>query len=265
MDHHQIKQHLTDLVLDGREEVAIEEMLAISNSCSDEIRNNITSLSKRYRKFEGEKMSGSLSIDKINTTSDRISQALMFIIEQLTEENESGQHTVDLDAIFDGLDDSSEASSDILPKVKSKTLKRIAIIVPACLALIVAILAFNGRFSKTNNPGKAALDMWIGVWHHEMESAGDSKITGSLSFEMASDNQLVGRASYLFPDGSETTNTLSKIEFSRQGKVMEGIWQTDNVQSLRGTFKFHLDNPNQFAGFYTVINQDGEFDWNGTK
>lgn len=262
MDHHQIKQHLTDLVLDGREEVAIDELLAISNSCSDEIRNNIAALSKRYRKFEGDKAGGSLSLDKINTTSDRISQALMFIIEQLTEENEPGQNTVDLDAIFDDLDNSE---TDVLSKVKSKTLKRISIIVPVCLVLIVGVLAFNGRFSKTNSPGKAALESWGGVWHHQMQATGDSKITGSLSFEIDGDSQFIGKASNVFPDGSETTNTLSNIEFSRQGKVMEGIWQADNVQSLRGTFKFSLNDTNRFDGYYTVVNQEGEFDWNGTK
>ena len=82
MDSHQIKQHLTDLVLDGREEVAIEELLAMSNSRNKEMRNSIEALSSRYQKFEREKTRGALNQENIHTTSGRISQALMAIIEQ---------------------------------------------------------------------------------------------------------------------------------------------------------------------------------------
>ena len=59
--------------------------------------------------------------------------------------------------------------------------------------------------------------------------------------------------------------TLSQIEFSTNGKVIEGIWKADDIQSLHGTFRFSLDGENRFEGHYTVVNQEGEFYWNGTK
>ncbi|MDH4091955.1 MAG: hypothetical protein OEV24_15970 [Cyclobacteriaceae bacterium] len=267
MDPHQIKQHLTDLVLDGREEVAIEELLAMSNSHSKEIRNNIAALSSRYQKFERDKTSGSLNKENISITSGRISQALMAIIEQLTEEEESHLHPVDLELLFKEIDELS-ANAKILSKVrlnKTRTIKRISIILPVLILVIVGILAFNGIFTKTGNPGTAALDNWAGVWHHQMESAGDSKITGDLSFEIVNDNEFTGKAYNVFPDGSETTYTLSQIEFSHNGKVIEGIWETDNIQSLHGTFRFDLEGEDRFDGHYTLVNQDGKYYWNGTR
>ena len=80
-----------------------------------------------------------------------------------------------------------------------------------------------------------------------------------------SDNELTGKAHNVFPDGSETSYTLSQIVFSNNGKVIEGIWKADDIQSLHGTFRFSLDGENQFEGHYTVVNQEGEFYWNGTK
>jgi len=264
MDSHQIKQHLTDLVIDGREEVVIEELLAISNSSSNEIRNSIAAFSRRYQKFEGEKIGGSLSIDKINTTSDKISQALLAIIEQLTEESPGHHQTVDLEAIFGDIDDPAD-SANILSKGRAKAITRISIIAAMCVVLVIGILAFNGNFSKSTDVDSAVMNSWIGVWHHQMESTGDSKITGTLSFERISENEITGRADNVFPDGSETTNTLTQIKFSDDGKVIEGIWATENVQSLHGTFTFNLEGENQFDGHYTVVNQDGEYYWKGSK
>jgi len=97
-----------------------------------------------------------------------------------------------------------------------------------------------------------------------MQSAGDKKVTGTLSFELVS-NELIGKANNVFPDGSETANTLSEIKFSNDGKVIEGIWKADDIQSLHGTFRFNLDSESRFTGTYTVVNRKGEFYWNGTK
>jgi len=138
MDSHQIKQHLTDLVLDGREEVAIEELLAMSNSRNKEVRNSISALSNRYQKFEREKTRGSLNRESINTTSGRISQALMAIIEQLTEEDESHLQKVDLEALFKEIDELS-ISAQVPTKVKSsksRSVKMFSIIVPAIILVI---------------------------------------------------------------------------------------------------------------------------------
>lgn len=264
MDTHQIKQHLTDLVLDGREEVVIEELLAISHSSNTEIRNNITSLSTRYQKFERDMLGGTLSKERINNTSDRISRALLVIIEQLTEENEGDQQANELAAIFTEIDELS-ATGNLLSTDRARTVKKFLIIVPLGILLVVGILAFNGIFSKTTNPGTSALVHWGGVWNHQMQSTGDNKITGTLTFEIVNENEFVGKANNVYPDGSETTNTLSQIEFSGNGKVIEGIWRTDNVQSLYGTFKFSLDGDDRFEGHYTVGNQEGEYYWNGTK
>lgn len=267
MDSHQIKQHLTDLVLDGREEVAIEELLAMSSSRNKEIQNKIAALSSRYQQFERERIEGALSKENIHTTSGRISQALMAIIEQLTEEDGSDLQSIDLELLFKDIDDQS-ANAKISSKArlgKAKSMRRILVILPVLIVAIVGILAFNGTFSSTTNPGTAALNYWIGEWRHEMESARDSKITGTLSFETINGNELIGSAKNVFPDGSETNNTLTQIEFSDNGKVMKGIWKAVDIQSLHGTFRFSLDGENRFEGYYTVVNQEGEFFWNGTK
>lgn len=267
MDSHQIKQHLTDLVLNGREEVAIEELLAMSSSRNKETRNTIAALSSRYQKFEREKTRGSLNKENIHTTSGRISQALMAIIEQVTEEDESDLQTVNLEVLFNDIDALS-ANQKILSNTKSnkaRTTKKLLIIPPVLIVVIVGILAFNGTFSTTTNPGPAAINSWIGEWHHQMESSGNSKVTGSLSFEIINDNEFIGKAHNVFPDGSETTNTLTQIKFSNNGKSIEGIWKADDIQSLHGTFRFNLDGESQFDGQYTVANQQGEYYWNGTK
>ena len=106
---------------------------------------------------------------------------------------------------------------------------------------------------------------WIGEWGHQMEANGNKEIKGSLTFELVDDDQFVGKAHNVYPDGSETTNILSQIQFSHNGKVIEGVWKTENVQSLHGTFRLNLDDENQFVGYYTVVNQEGEFYWKGTK
>ena len=266
MDSHQIKQHLTDLVLDGREEVAIEELLAMSNSRNREIRNSIEALSSRYQKFEREKTKGTLNRENIHTTSGRISQALMAIIEHLTEEEEHQHQSIDLEVLFKDIDELS-ANAKISSKVrldKRRSIKMFSIILPVFIVVIVGILAFKGSFSKTTNPGDVGLSGWKGVWQHQMESAGDAKVTGSLSFEIVN-NEFIGRANNIFPDGSETVNLLLQIEFSSNGKTIEGLWKAEDIQSLHGTFQFNLDGENRFEGYYTVINQEGKYYWNGTK
>ena len=267
MDSHQIKQHLTDLVLDGREEVAIEELLAMSSSRNKVIRDNIAALSSRYQNFEREKTSGSLSKENIQTTSGRISHALMSIIEHLTEEEESDLQSIDLEALFKEIDELSvNAKTGSKRRLnKTRSIRMFSILLPVFIVLILGILAFNGTFSKTTTPGASALSDWTGEWHHEMESAKDSKITGSIKFEILRDNELTGKVFNVFPDGSETSYTLSQIVFSNNGEVIEGIWKADDIQSLHGAFRFSLDGENQFEGHYTVINQEGEFYWNGSK
>ncbi len=262
MDPHQLKQHLTDLVLDGREELALEELLAISNSAGNEIKNSVTALSNISRKFEKEKLNGQMTPEKINFTSDRISQALLAIIEQITEEDESNRKEIDLDTLFHDVGDFS-GDGNLLRKRKA-LVKRISMIVPIPIFVVVGIIAFNNTF-RTANPGNAALQGWVGEWQHQMQAAGSKEITGSLTFELLSDDQFMGKAHNIFPDGSETTNVLSQIQFSRNGKVIEGIWETENVQSLHGTFRLNLDDKNKFAGYYTVVKQEGEFYWHGTK
>jgi Effector-associated domain 11 len=267
MDSHQIKQHLTDLVLNGREEVAIEELLAMSGSRNKEIRNTIAALSSRYQKFEREKTRGSLNKENIQTTSGRISQALMAIIEQVTEEDESDLQAVDLEILFNDIDALS-ADQKVLSNTKSnkaRATSRLLIILPVLIVVIVGILAFNGTFSSTTNPGQAAAAGWIGEWHHEMESSGNKKITGIISFEIINDGEFIGKAHNVFPDGSETINSLTQIQFLNNGKSIQGIWKADDIQSLHGTFRFNLDGESQFDGQYTVVNQEGEYFWNGTK
>jgi len=267
MDSHQIKQHLTDLVLDGREEVAIEELLAMSNSRNSEMRNSIEALSSRFQKFEREKTRGALNKESIYATSGRISQALMAIIEQLTEEEESNHQSIDLEALFKDIDELS-ANAKVSPNVKAgkrKSIKMFSIILPAFIVIITGILAFKGTFSKTSNQGPATLSGWTGEWQHQMESAGESKVTGRLSFEIVNENQLIGKVHNVFPDGSETVYTLSQIEYSSNGTSIVGIWKADDIQSLHGTFSFNLDGENRFEGHYTLVNQEGEFYWNGTK
>jgi hypothetical protein len=269
MDSHQIKQHLTDLVLDGREEVAIEELLAMSNSRNNEMRNSIESLSSRFQKFEREKTRGTLNRESIHATSGRISQALMAIIEQLTEEEESNNNhqSIDLEALFKDIDELS-ANAKVLPNVgtgKRKSIKMFSIILPAFIVVIAGILAFKGTFNKTSGTGSFAVSGWMGEWHHQMESTGESKVTGSLSFEIFNEDQLIGKAHNVFPDGSETVYTLSQIEYSSNGTSIVGIWKADDIQSLHGTFRFNLDGANRFEGHYTLVNQEGEFYWNGTK
>ncbi len=263
MDPHQLKQHLTDLVLDGREELALEELLAISNSASKEIKKSVLALSNISRKFEKDKLGGHLNPERINFTSDRISQALLVIIEQITEEDGSNREEIDLDALFHEVSDLSGDGNRLLRR--NALVKKISIIVPIAIVIVVGILAFNGTLRRTTKPGDTALQGWIGEWNHQMQGSGDKEIKGSLTFELVGDDQFVGKAHNLFPDGSETTNILSEIEFSHKGKVIEGVWKTDNVQSLHGTFRLNLDDENRFAGYYTVVNQAGEFYWNGTK
>lgn len=263
MDPHQIKQHLTDLVLDGREELAIEELIAMSNSSSKDVRKSVTTLSNIFRKFERDKSNGHLNPEKINFTSDRISQALLVIIEQITEEDEANRKEIDLDTLFHDIEESSAGGSKLLKR--RALMMNFAIVIPIGIVAAVGILTFNGTFSRTTNPGEAALNGWIGEWQHQMESQGNKEITGSIKFEVASEDQLVGKSYNTFPDGSQTTNTLSRIQFSHKGKVMEGVWQTENIQSLHGTFRLNLDEENRFAGHYTVVNQEGEFYWNGMK
>ena len=203
MDSHQIKQHLTDLVLDGREEVAIEELLAMSSSRNMEIRNNIAGLSSRYQKFERERIKGSLNKEHINNTSGRISQALMAIIEQLTEDDESSLQKVDLEGLFKDIDEMS-INTKLLPKVKSgksRPTRILSIIVPVVILVIVGILAFSGKFSSTTNSGNA-LGNWVGEWQHQMQSANDSKITGTLSFQLIN-NELTGKAKNVFPPSGQ--------------------------------------------------------------
>jgi len=263
MDPHQLKQHLTDLVMDGREELALEELLAVSNSASKEIKRSVAVLSNIYRKFEKDKLNGHLNPERINFTSDRISQALLVIIEQITEDDESNRKAIDLETLFHDVGDLS-GDGNILLKRRG-LVKKISIIVPIAIVVVVGILAFNGTFRRTTNPGDVALKGWIGEWNHQMESSGNKEIKGSLTFELVNDDQFVGKAHNVFPDGSETTNILSQIQFSHKGNVIEGVWETDNVQSLHGTFRLNLDDENQFAGYYTVVNQEGEFYWKGTK
>jgi Effector-associated domain 11 len=267
MDSHQIKQHLTDLVLDGREEVAIEELLAMSSSRNKAIRDNIAALSSRYQHFEREKTRGSLSKENIHTTSGRISHALMSIIEQLTEEEETDLQSVDLEELFKEIDELSvnEKTASKRRLNKTRSIKMFSILLPVFIVVILGILAFNGTFSSTTTPGASALNIWKGEWQHEMESANESKITGKLSFEIVNDSELAGKAQSVFPDGSQTIYTLSQIVFSSNGKVIDGNWKADDIQSLHGTFSFSLNGENQFEGHYTVVNQTGEFYWNGTK
>lgn len=262
MDPHQIKQHLTDLVLDGREELAIEELLAMSNSSSKDVKSNVITLANIYRKFEKDKSVGVLTPDRINSMSDRISQALLGLIEQITEEDEEHRKNIDLEAMFHDIDDIADGKA---MRRRKRLIRAASIIIPTVAVLIVGFLAFNGMFSKTTNPGEAALKVWMGEWRHQMQSRGNKEITGNLTFEMVNDDQFIGKARNLFPDGSETTNTLSQIQFSHKGKVIEGIWKTDNIQSLHGTFRLNLDDDNKFAGYYTVVDQEGEFYWNGLK
>jgi len=263
MDPHQLKQHLTDLVLDGREELALEELLAISNSAPKEIKNSITTLSNISRKFEKDKSNGHLNPERINFTSDRISQALLAIIEQITEEDESSRKEIDLEALFHEVSDLSGDGNRLL---KRKALvRKFSIIVPIPIIVVVAILAFNDTLMTTTSPGDAALQGWTGEWQHQMEASGSKEIKGTLTFEMVDGDLFVGKARNVFPDGSETTNILSQIQFSHKGKVIEGVWKTDNVQSLHGTFRLNLDEENRFGGYYTVVNQAGEFYWNGMK
>ncbi|HEX6893495.1 MAG TPA: hypothetical protein VF141_22440 [Chryseolinea sp.] len=263
MDPHQLKQHLTDLVMDGREELALEELLAVSNSASKDIKKNVAALSNIYRKFEKDKLNGHLNPEKINFTSDRISQALLVIIEQITEDDESNRKAIDLDTLFH---DISDLSGDGNTSIKRKGLvKTMSIIVPIPILMVLGILALNGTFTWTTNPGDTALKGWLGEWNHQMESNGNKEIRGSLMFELVDDGLLVGKAHNLFPDGSETINMLSQIEFSHNGSVIEGVWKTDKVQSLHGTFRLNLDDENRFDGYYTVVNQEGEFYWKGTK
>jgi len=267
MDSHQIKQHLTDLVLDGREEVAIEELLAMSNSRNSEMRNSIEALSSRYQKFEREKTRGTLNRENIHTTSGRISQALMAIIEQLTEEEEHNHQSIDLEVLFKDIDELS-ANAKVSSKVsqhKRRSIKMFSIILPVFIVIVVGILAFRGTFSTTSDPGPSALSGWIGVWQHQMESAGNSKITGDIAFEMANNNEFKGKAHNVFPDGSQTVYELSQIEFAANGKSIVGIWKAEDIQSLHGTFSFNLEGENRFEGHYTLVNQEGEFYWNGTK
>jgi len=262
MDPHQVKQHLTDLVLDGREELAIEELLAMSNSSTKDVKKSVIALANIYRKFEKNKTGGSLTPEKINSTSDRISQALLGVIEQITEEEEGHRKNIDVESLFHDIDDLGDGHNLLKRK---RLVRMISIIVPTAVVLIVGILTFNGIFSKTANPGEAALRVWMGRWRHQMESKGSKEIIGNLTFEIVSNDQFIGKSRNVFPDGSETTNTLSEIQFSREGKVIEGIWKTDNIQSLHGTFRLNLDEDNRFAGYYTVVNQEGEFYWNGLK
>jgi hypothetical protein len=98
-----------------------------------------------------------------------------------------------------------------------------------------------------------------------MEASGEASVTGVLSFDSEDGNEVVGKSRNIFPDGSETTITLSSIFFTSNGKVMEGTWMTDNVQSLHGNFRFSMDGPDRFEGYYTVGNQDGKYYWRGTK
>lgn len=263
MDPHQIKQHLTDLVLDGREELAIEELLAMSNSASKDVRRSVSALSNIYRKFEKDKSAGLLNAEKINFISDRISQTLLAIIEQITEDDESNTKVIDLESLFHDIDLLS-ADGDAFLKRK-RLHRKILTTVPLAIVIVIGILAFNGTFFKTNNPGEAALKGWVGEWRHQMQATGEKEISGSLTFELVTDDQFIGKSRIVFPDGSETTNTLSQIQFSHKGKVMEGIWSTDNIQSLHGTFRLSLDAENRFAGSYTVVNQEGEYYWNGMK
>jgi len=263
MDPHQLKQHLTDLVMDGREELALEELVAVSNSASKEIKRSVAVLSNIYRKFEKDKMNGHLNPERINFTSDRISQALLVIIEQITEDDESNRKAIDLETLFHDVGDLS-GDGNILLKRRG-LVKKISIFVPIPIFIFVGILALNGTFNSTNNPGEAALKGWTGEWHHQMQSKGSKEIEGSLMFELAGDDVFVGKSRNVYPDGSETTNILSQIQFSHQGKVIEGVWKTENVQSLHGTFKLNLDDENQFVGYYTVVNQEGEFYWKGKK
>jgi len=263
MDPHQLKQHLTDLVLDGREELALEELLAISNSASKDIKKSVTALSNISRKFEKDKLNGHLNPERINFTSDRISQALLVIIEQITEEEGSNRKEIDLETLFHEV---SDLSGDGNRLIKRKALvKKFSIIVPIPIIVVVAILAFNDTLMTTASPGEAALQGWIGEWDHQMEASGGKEIKGSLTFEMVNDDQFVGKARNVFADGSETTSILRQIEFSHKGKVIEGVWETDKVQSLHGTFRLNLDDKNRFDGYYTVVNQGGEFYWKGTK
>jgi hypothetical protein len=263
MDPHQLKQHLTDLVMDGREELAIEELLAISNSATKDVKVSIITLSTIFRKFEKDKLSGNLNPEKINFTSDRISQALLVVIEQITEEDEASQKTIDLESLFHDVGDLSDDGNKLFKQ--RSLIKKISIIVPITIVVIVAVLAYTGSLSKTSNPGEAVLQRWLGEWSHQMEAYGNKEINGRLTFELSTEHEFVGKARNVFPDGSETTNLLSEIEFSHQGKVIEGVWVTDNVQSLHGTFRLNLDDENRFAGYYTVVNQEGEYYWKGSK
>jgi hypothetical protein len=262
MDPHQLKQHLTDLVMDGREELALEELMAVSNSASKEVKKSVTTLSNIFRKFEKDKLNGHLNPERINFTSDRISQALLVIIEQITEDDESNRKAIDLETLFHDVGDFGDGNHLLK---RSGLAKKISIFVPIPIFIVVGILAFNGTFSRTTTPGEEALKGWIGEWDHQMQSTGTKEVKGSLTFELAGDDLFVGKTRNVFPDGSETANTLSQIQFSRKGKVIEGVWVTDNVQSLHGTFRLNLDDENRFTGYYTVVNQEGEFYWNGSK
>ena len=264
MDAHQIKQHLTDLVLDGREDVAIEELLAISNSAGKQFKDSIAALSERYRRFEQEKATGAINKEIVRTTSSKISQALMVLIEQVTEDLDDESHLQDLNSLLADIDQAS-AGADTHSGKGRKTMRGLAIAVPVLLAVVLAILAFNGTFSNSK-PSQETVSSWTGTWQHEMESSGEGKITGTLSFSVTGEeNEMTGTSQTTFPDGSETVIRLSSIVFTRGGKIMDGQWQAENVQSLHGTFRFNLEGSDRFEGYYTVGDQEGEFYWNGSK
>jgi hypothetical protein len=189
----------------------------------------------------------------------------MVLIEQVTEDLDDDRHLRNLDVLLQDIDDVSAGSQPEVVAPPKKTIRPLMIAIPAVVAIVLGILAFIGTFSKSSNPGAAALSNWHGNWTHQMQAAGDATVTGILAFDTGDDDETVGRSHSVFPDGSETNITLSGIVFSGNGNVMEGSWRTDNVQSLHGRFRFDLEGKERFDGYYTVDNQEGKYYWRGTK
>ena len=130
--------------------------MAISNFAPKEIKKSVAILSNISRKFEKDKVNGHLNPERINFTSDRISQALLVIIEQITEDDESNRKAIDLETLFHDVGDLS-GDGNILLKRRG-LVKKITIFVPIPILVVVGILALNGTFSSTTNPGDGSVE-----------------------------------------------------------------------------------------------------------
>ena len=282
MEIESIKIALKQLVANGQNEQALEQLLELSYTQPSEVSDQIYSLSSAYRKHKKDVSFGMLSDEQERQFSNELTRRLLATINVLEDHPEAvatdpGKESTTGREWPDGEEKEKDAvvgperenvrdvTTQQAPKTK-KSGKRIALwLIGGFLLLLPAVYWIGTQEGFFRNQEPFSEKVWVGTWRQTIEGTLDLVVTGDLIFEIE-DGQLTGTSHNLHYGGVGRKSDLFHITLDEKNRTIKGLWKSREDEDQAGRFEFYFKDPSTFEGHYTLDpDPDSRFFWNGTR